>query len=71
MNQNDAWNRALRRAEHEISYLAKRAIEMYIEVWEKEPALYIFEGPIAKHFWLEPWQVEDCIQIMKEEGLEK
>lgn len=72
-DQISAWDKVLRRAEHEVNYMAKRAVEMYIEVWEKDEgkSRYLFEGPISKHWFLEPWQIEHCVTIMKEAGLEK
>lgn len=55
----------LRRAEHEISYRAKRAIEMYIPVWEKGPAPYLFEK-CAEHYVLCQGEIEQCRALMAE-----
>lgn len=63
------WEKILRRAEHEVSYSAKRAIEMYIEVWEKEPAMYLFEGPISKNWCLSRDDIKRCVALMEEYGM--
>ena len=55
----------LRRAEHEISYSAKRAIEMYIPVWEKGPAPNLFKK-CAEVYALCQGEVEQCRTLMTE-----
>jgi len=59
----------LRRAEHEISYGAKRAIEMYLPVWEKGPALELF-NKCAEHHALCRGEIEKCRALMVELGME-
>ena len=58
----------LHRAEHEISYGAKRAIEMYIPVWEKGPAPNLFEK-CAEHYVLCQGEIEQCRALMAELGM--
>jgi hypothetical protein len=58
-------DRILRRAENEISYCAKRAIEMYIPVWEKEPAYYLFLK-CAEAWHLCQGEIEKCKALMAE-----
>lgn len=58
----------IRRAEHEISYRAKRAIEMYIPVWEKEPAYYLFLKCAEAHV-LCRGEIEKCRYLMREYGM--
>ena len=62
------FNGLLLRAEHEISYSAKRAIEMYIPVYEKGPAINLFEK-CAEHYHLLPGQVEQCKLLMLAAGM--
>lgn len=58
----------LRRAEHEISYSAKRAIEMYIPVWEAEPAWNLFLKCAQAHA-LSKDKIEACKRLMRQFGM--
>lgn len=61
-------DKILRKAEHEISYSAKRAIEMYCPVWEKEPVMYLFDK-CAEHFGLGAGETTKCKKLMEEMGM--
>lgn len=61
-------NRLLLRAEHEICYSAKRAIEMYIPVWEKQPCDSLF-GICADAFVLSDGERKQCLDLMREFGM--
>jgi len=67
-------NGIMRRAEHEICYFAKRAIEMYYEAWqegaEHSDAGWDIFTLCAKHYCLKQWQIEACQKLMKEFGME-
>ena len=56
------------RAEHEISYSAKRAIQMYIPVWETEPAYYLFLKCAQAHVLCQG-EIEQCRYLMREYGM--
>lgn len=58
----------LKAAEHMISYSSKRAIEMYLPVWKKEPALYLFDR-CAKHYGLRQGEIEKCKGLMAKFGM--
>lgn len=62
------YNELMRRAEKEISYSAKRAIEMYIPVWEKEPSWGMFKS-CAKYNALCQGEIEQCQCLMREYGM--
>lgn len=64
----DRQNAILRKAEHTISYSAKRAIEMYFPVWEKEPAWYLFLK-CAEHYHLCQVEIEQCKDLMEQFGM--
>jgi hypothetical protein len=53
----------LRRAEHEISYRAKRAIEMFIPVYDKDKSLVMFDK-CADHHALCRGEIEKCRDLM-------
>ena len=61
-------NKIMRRAEQEISYSAKRAVEMYYPVWEKQPAMYLFDK-CAEHYHLSKGAIEQCKNLMIECGM--
>ena len=61
-------NDLMRRAENEISYKAKRAIEMYWPVWEKEPAFYLFLK-CAENNALCQGEIDKCRFLMQEYGM--
>ena len=61
-------NAIMRRAEHEISYGAKRAIEMYIRVWEKGPAPHLFDKCARAHHLCQG-EIEKCRVLMDEIGM--
>ena len=58
----------LRRAECEISYSAKRAIELYLPVWEKGPAWNLFLK-CAQAYALCAGEIEKCRALMTEAGM--
>ena len=60
-------NDLLRRAEHEISYSAKRAIEMYLPVYEQGAAFYLF-CKCAEHR-LSRIEMDECGEIMAQFGM--
>lgn len=60
------FDQLLRRAEHEISYSAKRSIEMYIPVWKQEPAFNLF---LKCAFSLSLGEIEKCRYLMREYGM--
>ena len=64
------YNKLLLEAEHTISYRAKRAIEMYIPVWKKGPASYLFDK-CAGHHCLCAGEIEKCRVLMVEFGMEE
>ena len=53
----------LRRAEHEISYRAKRAIEMFIPVYNKDKSFAMF-GKCAEHHGLCQGEILKCRDLM-------
>ena len=55
----------LRRAEHEISYGAKRAIEMYLPVWEQGPSDALFDKCADVHTLCEG-ERQKCRALMRE-----
>lgn len=59
------YNKLVRRAEKEISYSARRAIEMYIPAWEKEPSWNLFRY-CAKKLALCESEIERCQWLMRE-----
>jgi hypothetical protein len=61
-------DKLIRRAEHEISYSAKRAIEMYIPVWETQPAWYLFLK-CADKYCLCAGEIEKCKVLLSEFGM--
>ncbi len=66
-------NGIMRRAEHEICYFAKRAIEEYYIFWQEGNEHADHEADIftliAKHNCLKPGQIESCERLMKEFGM--
>jgi hypothetical protein len=66
-------NGIMRRAEHEICYFAKRAIEEYYVYWQEGNEHADHEADIftliAKHHCLKQGQIESCQRLMKEFGM--
>lgn len=62
-------NDLLRRAEHEVSYSAKRAVEMYLPVYKQEAAFYLFCSICAKHYGLNGIEMDNCGRIMAQFGM--
>jgi len=58
----------LRRAEHEISYRAKRAIEMFIPVYDKDKSLVMFDKCAERHALCQG-EIEKCRDLMVNMGL--
>jgi hypothetical protein len=61
-------NDLLRRAEHEISYGAKRAVEMYLPAYKQEAAFYLF-CKCAEHYGLSRIEMDECGEIMAQFGM--
>ena len=66
-------NGIMRRAEHEICYSAKRAIEVYYPSWQDGAEHADHEADIftlcAKHYGLKQGQIESCQRLMAEFGM--
>jgi len=58
----------MRKAEQRISYSAKKAIEMYYEVWLEKPAYGLFLK-CAEHYGLDEHKIEACRLLMKRFGM--
>jgi len=67
-NEMSDINKLLVRAEHEISYGAKRAIEMFLPVWDKDKCLTMFDKCAESHCLCQG-EVEKCKLLMNEMGI--
>lgn len=67
-------NGLMRRAEHEICYSAKRAIEMYYDLWKQGAEYSLPEANLfslcANRHGLNHGQIEACRKLMQEFGME-
>jgi hypothetical protein len=63
------WSNLLKRVETEVSGEASRAVQMYIPVYEKEAAFWLFCGPCANHYGLNGLEKDNCGRIMAQFGM--
>ena len=61
-------DRCMRRAEKEIRYSAKRAVESYAEVWMVEPSVDLFVVACARN-GISTGEMEILKKILKEERM--
>ncbi len=64
----DQADKLMRRAEHEVCYGAKRAVEMYLPVYAQEAAFYLFRK-CAEHYGLSESEILKCRDIMDQFGM--
>jgi len=62
-NCPDTRNKLLLTAEHEIRYSAKRAIEMFLPVWDKDKSFTMFHI-CTQHYCLCQGEAEKCKSLM-------
>ena len=61
-------DRLMRRAEHEINYRARRAIEMFLPVWKKDLSFAMFHVCANSHCLCQG-EIEKCKALMEESGM--
>lgn len=59
----------LREVEKKVGGDAMRAVQMYLPVYEKEAAFYLFCSICAKHYGLNGIQMDNCGRIMASYGM--
>ena len=68
MGNTPDFNRLLSEAEHNISYGAKRAIEMYIPVWSKGHCIELFYK-CCNRYCIDKFDVKKCVLLMDKFGM--